>query len=679
MTTISEIGDHPRLCTGALVALMIQAWGVAPALAQSSEPGDDVEDIYVYGRSLESSLPQELAAYGSDLVSLGRNELEEKIYVDPQQMLQMEAPGVYLTSIGPFSYNYISIQGSRIYSYGPSDVLWLVDGVRMNNRLYPSTNPDTLPGNMVERIEILKGGESLYYGTSAAGGVLNMVSRDFSDTFDGDVSLGADSNDSYNVSGMVRGPAGPGNFVLFASQDESDGYDVWSPVQPSATDHDQSYDVTNFGLKYGLDISDDMRLVAQLQHTDAQIDFVRPVLTNEEYNERDEDIISLRYDYAPADGAQFFVKAYYHEWDSHVTAIYNDPDTGDVSVDGDAVPWGYEDKGINATAKFRPGGGPELLVGYDYQDYNAWDDWWNIDPVTENVQAVFAQIRTTAEQIENGAVSFGIRYNDADAHTATVWNLSGKFFLSDDLYIQSSVSTNFILPSAEQLFLNESCCEVGNPNLEPEETTNFNVGIGSADGRRYWQATLFWREIDNIIDYVYPGDPGFPYPGDPQYDNGTFNNVGEATIKGFEVLGGIPLTDRLTLEASYVNTEVRKEGEDFQMFYNPRWNAKASLSYAQGRFGGSLGARWVSNVSSRQGSFGVVNTGDYVVADLSAYVYVGPGQNSQIALRLENAFDEIYPALRGFRSFPLDDGSGNFLAMMKGPPQTVHLSYRHSF
>jgi outer membrane cobalamin receptor len=197
------------------------------------------------------------------------------------------------------------------------------------------------------------------------------------------------------------------------------------------------------------------------------------------------------------------------------------------------------------------------------------------------------------------------------------------------------------------------------------------VGIGGTDGFRYWQATLFWREIDDII--------GYDYPNDPQYPNGVFANLGEATIKGFEILGGFSLTDTLTLEASYINNEVRQEGVNRQMDYNPRWHAKAGLNYEQDRFGGSLGARWVSNVTSTQGGFGRVNHGDYVVADLSAYFYVGQSRNSQIVLRVENAFDEEYPALRGFLSTPFDDGSGNYLSMLQGPPLTTHLSYRQRF
>uniref|UniRef100_UPI0013D8E04E TonB-dependent receptor plug domain-containing protein n=2 Tax=Pseudomonadota TaxID=1224 RepID=UPI0013D8E04E len=70
------------------------------------------------------------------------------------------APGLSITpKNGPFDYVDISLQGSRT-----GDVLWLVDGVRINNRLYAGTPPlDTLPSAMVDRIEVLEGGQALFY------------------------------------------------------------------------------------------------------------------------------------------------------------------------------------------------------------------------------------------------------------------------------------------------------------------------------------------------------------------------------------------------------------------------------------------------------------------------------------------------------------------------------------
>lgn len=669
MRTITLAGKSV-LSTAVSLALGSSWLAGAPASAQNRSEGgesrDETETVYVYGRSLEATLPQELAEYGSDLVRVGRSTVEEHAYIDPHQVLQMEVPGVYITPTGPFSYSYVSMQGSRTGRYDASDVLWLVDGVRLNNRLYAGTLTDTLPGNMVERIEVLKGGESLFYGTSAAGGVINIVSRDFSDTFGGDVSVGMDTNDSYTVSGMLRGPAGPGNFVVFASQDESDGYELYKPVEPSATDRERGYELTNVGAKYGLDLTDDLRIVAQAQHTEGGLDDLRPTLRASGSNDRDEEIVSLRIDYKPSETAQFFVKGYYHDWDTRYTTIENDLDTGATVVVSDNLYWGYEDYGVNALGKFRPHRGVEYLVGYDFQRYSAADEVWRIEPITEEVHAVFGQIRSTKELIENGAIGAGVRYNDTGGTTSTIWNVTGKYDLSDAVYIQASASTNFILPSAEQLFLND-CCEVGNPNLQPEESRNANIGIGGANDRFYWQVTAFWREIDDIIQIDYD---------QAAYPDGIFMNMGEATIEGFELLGGLSLTDTLRAEASYTNAKARLEGQSTQMNYNPRSYAKASLTYDRKRFGGSVATRWVGDVHAPAGSFGLVEFGNYAVADVSAFFYLDQGRQHQVAARLENAFDRSYAA--GLRAATYDTG-GSFLSTVQGVGRTFHVTYRRKF
>ena len=66
----------------------------------------------------------------------------------------------------------------------------LVDGVRINNRLYAGTTPlDSLPASMVERIEVIQGGESLFYGTQAVAGAVNVITKSFSGKPDGAVII----------------------------------------------------------------------------------------------------------------------------------------------------------------------------------------------------------------------------------------------------------------------------------------------------------------------------------------------------------------------------------------------------------------------------------------------------------------------------------------------------------
>src|SRR5690606_15358241 len=136
-------------------------------------------------------------------------------------------------------YVTFSLLGSRT-----NEVLLLVDGVRLSNRLYATTTSlDTIPAHMVERIEVLKDGQGLHYGTQAVGGVINVISKSFTEEFDAAVEAGYDTNEGYHFNGYARGGGGGHYFVAFASHDEAEGFQPFrdQDYQPSATDRKRSY------------------------------------------------------------------------------------------------------------------------------------------------------------------------------------------------------------------------------------------------------------------------------------------------------------------------------------------------------------------------------------------------------------------------------------------------------
>lgn len=119
-------------------------------------------DVAAEGTSLEETLPPELASYGAQLEVIDRKQLNQTGMSDVAQALERLVPGLYISpEAGRGGYVDVSLQGSRT-----KDVLWLVDGVRINNRLYGSTTPlDSITTDMIERIEVLKRGR----GWAAAG------------------------------------------------------------------------------------------------------------------------------------------------------------------------------------------------------------------------------------------------------------------------------------------------------------------------------------------------------------------------------------------------------------------------------------------------------------------------------------------------------------------------------
>jgi vitamin B12 transporter len=98
---------------------------------------DNLEEVVVRGQRLEESIPLDLQQFGNRVEVITAEQLELGGFNDVSQALQMEVPGLYLApKNGAFDYMDCSLQGSRC-----QDVLWLIDGVRINNRLYNTTAP----------------------------------------------------------------------------------------------------------------------------------------------------------------------------------------------------------------------------------------------------------------------------------------------------------------------------------------------------------------------------------------------------------------------------------------------------------------------------------------------------------------------------------------------------------
>ena len=318
-------------------------WSMS-AFAQT-KAADTNETIVVTGKSLEETQPQELSGLGHDLVTVDATAIRNAGAVDLTAALQ-SVPGLYIRSqSGPFSYADLSLQGSR-----SQDVLWTWDGIRLNNRLYGTTLPtDTLPASMIERIEVLKGGESLFYGTQAAGGVINVVTRGFSNTFDGQLNASVDTFGGNAVDGFARGAIGDHRFVAYATHNQSPGFQPFSRMEPSATDRNRGYDLWSAGLKYQFELAPDLTLNAFWQHTEGKIDNLSATRVNESRNDRNEEIGSVWLDYTRNDTVQLFLKGYFHDWKTAYVQILNPVPAGPpITVYPSGTFWGSRDYGGTA-------------------------------------------------------------------------------------------------------------------------------------------------------------------------------------------------------------------------------------------------------------------------------------------------------------------------------------------
>ena len=631
-----------KLLIGAVASIAMSA----AALPASAQTGGDV--VQVWGH-LEETQAEDIAEYGSDLEVITAEQIKDGGYSDAGQALQNLVPGLYVApKNGPFDYVNASLLGGRRV-----DIIWLVDGVRISNRLYTTTTPlDTIPAYMIEKIEVLKGGQSLFYGTSAVSGVVNVITKGFSQERKAALGIGAGSNEQRQVNGYVSGSSGSHHFVVYGSHDEAEGFQPFrdQDYQPSSTDRNRSYDVDTYGLKYGYEFSDQLKVSANYQHTDALLDFAQPFLVYSATNKRDEDLLSAKLDWDVNDRFSFYAKAYYHWWDTRYNEIDNSiPVGGPLDLVDDNEFWGFDDYGINLLGQYKINDNFTVLGGVDYQNYNGEDQVFLIAHQTEYVTAPFVQVRYDAPVLNGLNLAAGVRRNEVKGNgDSTVWNVSADLAIDGYLSARAQIGTAFRLPDAYELFVVDPCCEQGNPDLKGEESMNYELGLAGHGMTFSWDLTLFHREIEDLIQIITVADTrpaGSPgnYACSASPVTGCFdtfdNNGSNVTAEGGEFTVTAQLTNELSATFDWTHSKTEVDGTSGQIENTPEDTAKLILDWAPMDLpiGGGITVNYVGDELGR----GVAYGNDTII-DLNARWYLDSDRKQRIGVRIENVTDEEY-------------------------------------
>jgi vitamin B12 transporter len=82
-------------------------------------------------------------------------------------------PGVTVTQQGSYGkFSSLSIRGANA-----NQVLILVDGVRVSSPTLGQTDLSDISPDLIERIEVIRGGQATLYGADAIGGVVNIITK----------------------------------------------------------------------------------------------------------------------------------------------------------------------------------------------------------------------------------------------------------------------------------------------------------------------------------------------------------------------------------------------------------------------------------------------------------------------------------------------------------------------
>ncbi|NVZ87718.1 TonB-dependent receptor [Pseudomonas yamanorum] len=594
----------------------------------------ELKQLNVSAPSVESTTVAEMAQYGSKVEIVTREQIERAgPAADVSRVMQMFIPGLYVApKNGPFDYGTYSLLGGR-----NDDTLILLDGVRLNNRLYGGLYLDTLPANAIERIEVLKGGQSLLFGTQAVSGVINIVTRSpQTREASGEVNLGADTfggtTGDARVEKIFNNGFGDLGLLAYVSRNVSEGYQPFrNRDMKNVTDKKRSYEVTTFGTKAIQSFGDDTRLELFYQYADANLDFARPVDNHKTTNDRVQQIATATFEQSINERLSYFVKGHINDWDTRYTRL-NNVEGGGTKVINHNDYWGFTDWGVQAEGKAVLPGEHVLVFGSDNQWFKGQDDVLIIDDNKAQAHALYTQLRPNIEALPNWHPSIGVRHEAmSGGDSATVGMLTSLYDLNDNWALRGQYGTAYKLPNAEQLFVNEDD-EKGNRNLKPEKSRNAELGIdykGSLLARDFSASvTLFKRKITDLIT---------------QDDIQWINGQGQIQMRGFEADAKLQLNEQWSVQADMTrNLTESRAGVTLNDI--PGFFARSRVGYesVDRLWGVGTAVRYIGDIVSSK----KVEYGNYTVVDADAYRYLDNAHQHRVSLLVENLFDRDYVTSR---------------------------------
>lgn len=568
-----------------------------PALAQDAPVADPIVVT-------ASGWRQPASQVGQSISVIDNAELERVQGGDITRLLE-RLPGVTLARRGGLgSQTSMFVRGSN-----SEQLLVTIDGVRVEDTAAPSGGFDfgTLLTGGIGRIELLRGSNSVVWGSSAIAGVLAVTSAEVNGV-SGSVEYG--DHDTLATEAQA-GVTGAGHaLTLGGGFTRSDGISAYA----GGTEPD-GFRQWHLGGRGRLDLASDWSLVAVGRYADSKVDFdgypapLYVFADTPEYQVTRQGSGRVGVEH---DGGAMKLRAGLAL--SSTRRAYYDP-TYDTAPN-------FETDGRSVRADMA--GRTDLPGGFSL-DFGADSEWTrfstNYDP--RQSARLASGHGLLGYRNEGLSLAIGARIDDHDrfgSHWTFGANASVK--LGDGWRLRGSYGEGFKAPTLYQLY-----GYGGNLSLNPETSRSFDAGIeyGDTGGPVQLRAAAFRRDARNLIDYLWPAG---------------YFNIGRSRAQGLELEARVRLAPNLRVQAAYtyVQSINRATGQDLAR--RPRHALTVSGDWETPWAGLVLGADFRLVGNSYEDAQNAIALGSYALATLRASVPLG--DRFELYGRIENVTDAHY-------------------------------------
>ena len=533
-------------------------------------------------------------------------------------------PGVTVTRAGgPGQTTAVRIRGAE-----DSQTLVLIDGVRVNDPASPGGAFDfgnLLTGN-IDRIEVLRGPNSVPWGSQAIGGVVNIVTAQ---------REGANLRAEYGyrnakqVVGQAGARFGPVSASIGGGYFDDDGISAFK----GGTERDgfRQYAANGrVGVEFSETISLDLR--GYFADNRVQFDGFQPIFPFGQTDTAEFSTTQQVFGYAGVNVRFGALKNRIAFTVSDTARDSFDPAFGTAPsfiARGRVERFEYQgDAAISDSLR--------AVFGIEHETSRFRDDF---DRYATRVSSAYAQ--AIVRPIETLTLTGGVRVDGHKTYgTKTTLSANAAMRVGEGTTLRASYGEGFKAPTLFQLF-----SAFGNDTLRPETARSYDIGIEQslvADTLNVG-VTAFHRDTVNQIDFLSCFGSTNPRCSSRPY--GFYDNIARTRAQGIETFIEARPTTTLTVSANYSYIDATNRVTGAPLLRRPKNSINASIDWTP-RAWLKLGASVQTVSDSVDGFGGGIALDGYTLAVVRAAVPIG--NQFELYGRIENLTDERYEAVSGY-------------------------------
>ena len=619
----------------ASIVCVTTCW-IGGAHAQSAATTTALERVIVSGSRTEASL----ADTGSAVSVITAQELEQRQIRNVSDALR-EVPGIAVSRLGPVG----TVTQVRIRGAEANHTVVLIDGVKINDPFTSEVHFAHLLSAQIDRIEILRGPQSVLYGSEAIGGVISIFTKRGAPGVQADTSVEGGSFSTVSGSAAVRGAMQTFNYALSASALNTDGTNV-----SRFGSEDDGYRNRTLYARAGWTPASTASLDASLRYRDSRSmfdphDFGFPpgptfglVIDGDRRSEGDQLDAKLRgrLTTGPLEHQLGFARTQTEE-DTFANGVFSN------GFEGKRTRFDYQ-----GTWRFGGLSTPQALTLAAEHERQQFE--------SKGPTPASAQNQTRDNDKTGLAAEYRVRLPSLTALTlsarrdnhelfedATTYRVTAAQPLGQRVKLRASYGTGIANPTFFELFGFIPGSFDPNPGLKPEKSRGFDVGADfaiAAAGRL--SVTYFDADLENEITGTFDLNT---------FRSSVANLSGESKRRGLEVEAQYAPSAHLTVWVAYTYTDAKQPDGQSEV-RRPRHVGSAAITYALPGASGAITLAVDHNgrqedLDFRSFTSARVTLRDYTLVRLAGQYAIT--RNMSLTARVENLLDQDYEEVFSYR------------------------------